>query len=55
VEITPEREYLLVTEFFFGAIEIGDAVIDDDVIDQGLLLVRSRELRAFLRPLRAAG
>ncbi len=40
VEITPEREYLLVTEFFAGAVEIGDAEIDDDVIDQGLLLIR---------------
>jgi len=40
VEITPEREYLLVTEFFAGAVEIGDAVVGDDVIDQGLLLVR---------------
>ena len=40
VEITPEREYMLVTEFFSGAVEIGDADIDDDVIDQGLLLVR---------------
>ena len=40
VEITPEREYMLVTEFFMGAAEIGKAVIDDDVIDQGLLLVR---------------
>jgi membrane-associated phospholipid phosphatase/tRNA A-37 threonylcarbamoyl transferase component Bud32 len=40
VEITPEREYLLVTEFFAGAVEIGDAVIDDGVIDEGLLLVR---------------
>jgi membrane-associated phospholipid phosphatase len=40
VEITPQREYLLVTEFFTGAVEIGDAVIDDEVIDQGLLLVR---------------
>jgi hypothetical protein len=40
VEITPEREYMLVTEFFMGAIEIGEAVIDDDVIDQGLLLIR---------------
>src|SRR4029077_17943283 len=38
--ITPEREYMLVTEFFMGAIEIGEAVIDDDVIDQGLLLIR---------------
>ena len=40
VEITPAREYLLVTEFFTGAAEIGEAVIDDGVIDQGLLLVR---------------
>jgi membrane-associated phospholipid phosphatase len=40
VEITPVREYLLVTEFFTGAAEIGEAVIDDGVIDQGLLLVR---------------
>ena len=40
VEITPEREYLLVTEFFAGAVEIGDADVDDDVIDQGLLLIR---------------
>ena len=34
VEITPEREYLLVTEFFDGAVEIGGADIDDQVIDQ---------------------
>jgi membrane-associated phospholipid phosphatase len=40
VEITPEREYLLVTEFFTGAVEIGAADIDDGIIDQGLLLVR---------------
>jgi membrane-associated phospholipid phosphatase/tRNA A-37 threonylcarbamoyl transferase component Bud32 len=40
VEITPEREYLLATEFFKDAVEIGEAVVDDDVIDQGLLLVR---------------
>jgi membrane-associated phospholipid phosphatase len=40
VEITPQREYLLVTEFFSGAVEIGEAAIDDDVIDQGLLLIR---------------
>jgi membrane-associated phospholipid phosphatase len=40
VEITPEREYLLITEFFSGAAEVGDAVVDDEVIDQGLLLVR---------------
>ena len=41
VEMTPEREYLLVTEFFAGAEEIGDAVVDDGVIDQGLMLIRS--------------
>jgi membrane-associated phospholipid phosphatase/tRNA A-37 threonylcarbamoyl transferase component Bud32 len=40
VEITPEREYLLVTEFFDGAREIGEADIDDAVIDQGLSVVR---------------
>jgi hypothetical protein len=40
VEITPEREYLLVTEFFAGAVEIGEAEVDDLVIDQGLLLIR---------------
>jgi hypothetical protein len=41
VEITPEREYLLVTEFFAGAVEIGEAEVDDLVIDQGLLLIRT--------------
>jgi membrane-associated phospholipid phosphatase/tRNA A-37 threonylcarbamoyl transferase component Bud32 len=40
VEITPEREYLLVTEFFYGAVEIGEADVDEGVIDQGLVLVR---------------
>jgi tRNA A-37 threonylcarbamoyl transferase component Bud32/membrane-associated phospholipid phosphatase len=40
VEITPEREYLLVTEFFKEAVEIGEADIGDEVIDQGLLLIR---------------
>jgi membrane-associated phospholipid phosphatase/tRNA A-37 threonylcarbamoyl transferase component Bud32 len=39
-EITPEREYLLVTEFFDGAEEIGEAEIDDSIIDQGLSVVR---------------
>jgi hypothetical protein len=41
VEITPEREYLLVTEFFQGAVEIGEAAVDDGLIDQGLLLIRT--------------
>jgi serine/threonine protein kinase len=40
VEITPEREYLLVTEFFSGAVELGEAEVDDGLIDQGLLLIR---------------
>ena len=40
VEITPEREYLLVTEFFDGAQEIGDADVDDDFIDEGLAIIR---------------
>ncbi len=41
VEITPEREYLLVTEYFDGAVEIGGADVDDQVIDQGLRLIRT--------------
>ncbi|MDP9219630.1 MAG: hypothetical protein M3P23_03725 [Actinomycetota bacterium] len=40
VEITPEREYLLVMEFLDDACEIGEADIDEDVIDQGLMVVR---------------
>jgi tRNA A-37 threonylcarbamoyl transferase component Bud32 len=40
VEITPEREYMLVTEFFSGAVELGEAEVDDGLIDQGLLLIR---------------
>jgi tRNA A-37 threonylcarbamoyl transferase component Bud32 len=40
VEITPEREYLLVTEFFAGAAEIGEAEVNDAIIDQGLALIR---------------
>jgi tRNA A-37 threonylcarbamoyl transferase component Bud32 len=40
VELTPEREYLLVTEFFEGATELGDAEVDDGVIDDGLRIIR---------------
>ena len=40
VEITPEREYLLVTEFFKDAAEIGQAQVDDAIIDQGLAMIR---------------
>ena len=41
VEITPEREYMVVTEYFEGAAEIGGADVDDQLIDQGLLLIRT--------------
>jgi tRNA A-37 threonylcarbamoyl transferase component Bud32/membrane-associated phospholipid phosphatase len=40
VELTPEREYLLVTEFFEGATELGEAEIDQGVIDDGLGIIR---------------
>ena len=40
VEITPEREYLIVTEFFEGAEEIGEADVDEEVIDDALAVVR---------------
>jgi tRNA A-37 threonylcarbamoyl transferase component Bud32 len=40
VELTPEREYLLVTEFFAGATELGEAEVDDQVIDLGLSIIR---------------
>jgi tRNA A-37 threonylcarbamoyl transferase component Bud32 len=40
VELTPEREYLLVTEFFAGAVELGDAEVTDQVIDDGLGIIR---------------
>ncbi len=40
VELTPEREYLMVTEFFDGSVEIGDAEVDDQIIDEGLALIR---------------
>jgi membrane-associated phospholipid phosphatase/tRNA A-37 threonylcarbamoyl transferase component Bud32 len=40
VEITPEREYMIVMEFFDGAVEIGEAEVDESVIDQGLGLIR---------------
>jgi tRNA A-37 threonylcarbamoyl transferase component Bud32/membrane-associated phospholipid phosphatase len=41
VEITPEREYIVVTEFFDHAKEIGDLeTVDDAVIDDGLRIIR---------------
>ena len=40
VELTPGREYMIVTQFFDGSQEIGAAAIDDALIDEGLMLVR---------------
>jgi hypothetical protein len=40
VEITPEREYLIAMEFFEDAVEISEAEIDDQIIDDGLQLIR---------------
>jgi len=40
VTITPEREYVLVTEFLEGGEELTDATIGDAAIDEGLRLVR---------------
>jgi membrane-associated phospholipid phosphatase/tRNA A-37 threonylcarbamoyl transferase component Bud32 len=40
VEITPEREYMLVTSFIDGAVEIGEVDVDDAVIDEALGIVR---------------
>ena len=40
VTLTPGREYLLVTEFFSGSTELGNATVDQAVIDDGLLIVR---------------
>jgi tRNA A-37 threonylcarbamoyl transferase component Bud32 len=40
VELSPEREYMVVTEFLDGAREIGEAEVDDAIIDQGLAIIR---------------
>ena len=40
IELTPEREYLLVTEFLDGAREISEVEIDDAMIDEGLVIIR---------------
>jgi len=41
VELSPEREYLLVTEFLEGAVELGDAEVDDALIDEALRVIRT--------------
>jgi tRNA A-37 threonylcarbamoyl transferase component Bud32/membrane-associated phospholipid phosphatase len=40
VAITPEREYLIVTEFFDNAKEISDVTVDEALIDDGLRIIR---------------
>ncbi len=40
VEITPEREYMIVMEFFEDSVEIGEADVTDHVVDEGLQLIR---------------
>jgi len=40
VEITPEREYILVTEFLEGGVEISEAAVDQNVIDSALMIIR---------------
>ena len=41
VELSPEREYLLVTEFLEGAVELSDAEVDDALIDEALHVIRT--------------
>jgi tRNA A-37 threonylcarbamoyl transferase component Bud32 len=41
VALTPNDEYMLVTQFFEGARNVGDSEIDDAVVDEGLRLVRT--------------
>ena len=40
VEITPEREYLIITEFLHDAEEISEAPIDEAVIDDAFVMIR---------------
>jgi tRNA A-37 threonylcarbamoyl transferase component Bud32 len=40
VELTPDREYLVVSEFLDGAVELGEAEVTDRIIDDGLGIVR---------------
>ena len=40
VEITPDREYMLVASFIEGGVEIGEVDVDDAMIDQALGIIR---------------
>jgi membrane-associated phospholipid phosphatase len=41
VELTPNREYMLVTQFFTNAKNLGESDVDDEIIDQGIAMVRT--------------
>ena len=41
VEITPDREYLIVTEFLGGATHVTDCDVNDEIIDDALRAVRT--------------
>ena len=41
VELLPEREYLMVSEFLEGSEELTHAEIDDEIIDDALRVIRS--------------
>ncbi len=41
VELTPEREYVLVFDFLDGAVEMGQAQVTGELIDRGIRIVRS--------------
>ncbi len=41
LEITPGREYVVVTDFVDGAVEIGDATVDESIVRAGLEAVES--------------
>ncbi len=40
VEITPQREYLMVSEFLFGSEELTNAEIDEAIVDDALRVIR---------------
>jgi membrane-associated phospholipid phosphatase len=40
VEIAPEREYMILMEFFEGAEEIGEVDVDEKIVDEGLSMIR---------------
>ena len=42
VEITPDREYMILMEFFDGGVELGEDEVDDTIIDEGLHLIHDQ-------------